>query len=295
MEIKLYNRHSQTVEHELVFEQRFMRTFYNTKPGLLLGELFIKRKWFSRLYGHFQKTAKSRHKIPGFITRYQINMDEAEQPATHYPTFNDFFIRRLKPDARPADQTPAHLVSPADARLRVFPIQEDLTIPIKGRMVALAALLAGHANPAMWQGGVCAVFRLAPSDYHRFCFIDSGTQSPITRVRGHFHSVSPFALQHNIPVFDGNYREICTLHTHHFGEVVHIDVGALVVGRIQQHMPDGGPMKRGMEKGYFEFGASTVILLFKPGTVQFDKDILNYAARHIETRVKMGEKIAVAL
>ena len=291
MEIKLYNRNDKKIVAEIVFEKKFMNFFYATAVGLFLSSLLIKRKWFSILYGKLQKTKRSRKRITKFIEQYKINLDEIELPIESYLTFNDFFTRKLKTGIRSIDFNITNLISPADARLIVLPILDDLSIPVKGKIVNVAQLLSDTIDFEVFKGGICAVFRLAPTDYHRFCYIDDAYQSSIIFIKGYFHSVSPFALKNNIKVFDGNYRELCVLKTINFDNVIQVDVGALTVGRIIQHFPQGGNVKRGDEKGFFEFGASTIILLFKPDVVIFDNDILNHSKQNIETIVKMGEKI----
>jgi phosphatidylserine decarboxylase len=268
-----------------------MNFFYRNWFGRILCGLFIKRKWFSKLYGAKQRTTGSKKKIEPFIEKYNINVDEIENNVSTFPTFNDFFIRKLKEGARMIDRHPSHLMSPSDSRVLVYNITKDLAIPVKGRNVSLRKLLSNSVDFEAYQNGACAIFRLAPTDYHRFCYFDDGTQTPVIAIRGNFHSVSPFAIDSKAPVFDGNYREVCTLQSDHFGDVIHIDVGALVVGRIIQHNPNGAKIKKGEEKGYFEFGASTVILLFKQGVVNFDQDIVDASKQNIESLVKMGEKI----
>ncbi len=92
-------------------------------------------------------------------------------------------------------------------------------------------------------------------------------------------------------VFTQNVREYCVMDTAHFGEVIHVDVGALTVGRITQHHRCGHQAKRGEEKGYFQLGGSSILLLFQAGQVRIDDDILNYSQQDIETRVRLGEVI----
>jgi phosphatidylserine decarboxylase len=94
-----------------------------------------------------------------------------------------------------------------------------------------------------------------------------------------------------LPVFTENQREYCLLKTKNFGDVIHLDVGATSVGRIVQHHRAGGSFERGEEKGYYEFGGSTSMLLLRSGMVTMDQDITEYSARGIETIVRYGERI----
>jgi phosphatidylserine decarboxylase len=86
-----------------------------------------------------------------------------------------------------------------------------------------------------------------------------------------------------------------SLQSDQFGRMLIIEVGAVTVGSIQQRFEPGISVAKGDHKGYFELGGSTVVLLFQPGRIQFDDDILNNSHRQIETSVRMGERIGIAL
>ncbi|MBI1765420.1 MAG: phosphatidylserine decarboxylase [Acidobacteria bacterium] len=289
-DIPLFNRRTQTLETETVFEQGLMEFLFGTRTGFWLAERVLKHRWPTALYAHWQHSTFTKAKIKRFVEQYGINTAEMERPLDSFTSFNDFFIRKLKADARQIDQTPAHLISPADARLLAYEIKRDTVLPVKGRAFTLNELLRSTLA-ADYLDGLCLIFRLAPVDYHRFAYIDDGEQSPVTVIKGFYRSVNPLAIWRQLPVFSENQREACVLHTHNFGDVIHVDVGATGVGRIVQHQRQGGPCQRGQEKGYFEFGGSTSILLFKPGLVKLDGDIATYSAKGIETLVRYGEKI----
>jgi phosphatidylserine decarboxylase len=162
---------------------------------------------------------------------------------------------------------------------------------VKGKPFTLAELLCDAALAQRYVNGLCFIFRLAPVDYHRFGYIDDGEQGSVRVINGYYRSVNPLALWKNTNIFPENQREVCELHTRHFGNVLHVDVGATAVGRIIQHQREGGPMQRGAEKGYFEFGGSTSILLFEAGRVQPDEDIAKHSKQGIETIVRYGERV----
>jgi len=290
-EIQLYNRQTQSLEAEVVFEQWFMDFFYGTPFGVWLCDKLIKKPWFTHTYKRVKHSPKSKEGIADFIAQYDIDVDEIRDPVDSFASFNAFFIRELVDGARPIDTTPEHLISPADGRIIHYPISGRTVIPVKGAEFDLTTLLKDAALAARYEGGDCFVVRLAPADYHRYGYIDSGRHDAHRKINGFLHSVSPYALRQNLEVFTQNQRESCELHTEHFGVVTHIDVGALLVGKIIQQHPQGGQFKRGDQKGYFEFGGSTVILLFEPKTVIPDEDILSYSQRGIETIVQYGVKI----
>lgn len=289
-EILLYNRRTQQVEPEVIYEKAVMEFLFETRPGLLLSELLLKHRWVTELYARQMHSPKSKPKIKEFVKRYGINTTELERPLDSFQSFNDFFIRKLKPEARPIDQTPGHLISPADSRVMLYEIKRDTILPVKGRSFTLQELLR---DPIAEQflDGICLIFRLAPIDYHRFCYVDDCVQSPVTVIRGYYRSVNPLAIWKMLPVFTENQHEFCVLQTRNFGDVVHIDVGATSVGRIVQHHRAGGTFQRGEEKGYFEFGGSTSILLLKAGAVVIDDDIAKASALGIESIVRYGERI----
>jgi phosphatidylserine decarboxylase len=289
--IQLYDLAQGRLIEEVVFKGSFLNYHYGTRLGRLITHLYYKRIFYSKIYGYLQKRPATRKDIPAFIERYGINADEAEKPAAEYPSFNEFFIRKLKPDARPIHSDPSAFIAPADSRLLAFHIQDDVVVPVKGRKFTLDHLLGGKLDHSPYRGGWCLVFRLAPADYHRYCYIDEGTHGPIEELGTVLHSVHPLCLKHDVPVFRVNYRQLCVLQTKNFGPVAHIDVGAMRVGLIRQVKPQGGTFVRGEEKGLFEFGASTVILLVPPGKVELDPVILEHSRKGIETLVRIGAKI----
>ena len=138
---------------------------------------------------------------------------------------------------------------------------------------------------------MCLIFRLSPDDYHRYVYPDAGTQEKTVGIPGVLHSVNPIAG--SLGVYRRNARRYTVLHTSHFGDVVQMEVGALLVGRIRNHCETPGSIGKLQEKGYFEYGGSTVILLLQKGAVTVDADILEHSALGIETKVTIGERVAV--
>jgi phosphatidylserine decarboxylase len=289
--ILLYNRKTVSLEEEAVFEKDVMEFFYGSRLGFFITELLFKHKWATELYARLQRSPRSKAKIRRFVENHGVNLDEIERPIESFNSFNEFFIRRLKPSARPIDRDPMGLISIADCRLSAYPILKDAVYPVKAGSFTIARLVGDEELAAGYAGGLCLIFRLAPVDYHRFGYVDACEQSPVEVINGFYRSVHPLSLRRMKAVFTENRRERCVLKTANFGDVLHIDVGATGVGRIVQHHPGGGRFTRGEEKGYFEFGGSTVILLLKPGAAKIDHDIAEFSSRGIETIVRYGEKI----
>jgi phosphatidylserine decarboxylase len=289
--ILLYNRRTRSLEEETIFEREVMTFLYGTSPGFALTELVLKHRFATALYARRMHAPASRAKIEPFIRNYGIDVGEIEQPLDSFRSFNDFFIRKLKPEARPIARDPRHLISVADCRLSAWPIEHGTVAPVKARRFTIAELLGDAALAARYGGGWCLIFRLAPVDYHRFCFVDDCEQGPVVTINGLYRSVHPLSLRRMKAVFTENQREYCVLHTANFGDVVHVDVGATGVGRIVQRSRTGGRFRRGDEKGWFEFGGSTSILLLPAGAVTLDADLATHAANGIETLVCYGERI----
>ena len=141
-----------------------------------------------------------------------------------------------------------------------------------------------------YDDGWCFIYRLAPTDYHRFCYIDDGTHEKVKRIRGALHSVNPIALSSINNLLSQNYRMLTNLKTENFGEVLHLEVGALLVGKIVLRNRQSYTYRRGEEKGWFEYGGSTIIQIFRKDSVMPDTDIMNNSLNNIETLVKMGAK-----
>jgi phosphatidylserine decarboxylase len=293
--ILLYNRKTKALEEETVFEKDVLNFLYGSSIGFLLTELILKHKFATDLYARLMHGAKSRSKIRAFIENFGINVDEIERPIESFNTFNEFFIRKLKAEARPIDRNPDSLISIADCRLSVYEIEQGTVLPVKAKSFTVAELIGDQEIAARYSGGLCLIFRLAPVDYHRFCYVDDCEQTPVRVINGFYRSVHPLSLRRMKAVFTENRREYCVLKTANFDEVVHVDVGATGVGRIVQNHPGGGFFSRGDEKGYFEFGGSTVILLLQSGTAKIDDDIAEHSARGIETIVRYGEKIGISI
>ena len=225
--------------------------------------------------------------MPGFIKKNRIRMDDFEQRT--FTSFNDFFTRRVRAERRPIDREPAHLIAPCDSKLTAFPIGEDSRFRIKGVEYTLEELLRDKALADRFLGGTLLLFRLTVGDYHRYSYVDSGLIGPETHIDGVFHTVNPAAAS-RYPIYRENTREFALLESEHFGSLLQMEVGAAMVGRIVNE-PGNRAVRRGEEKGRFEFGGSTVIVLLQKGAAVIDEDILRNTREDVETVVHLGEKI----
>ncbi len=292
--IEVINRKTGEKFIEKIYGEDAMKLFYGKAWMAQVTEKLLTRKFLSNVYGAFNDSQASKHKIPEFIKTMEISEQECEKDVSEYNSFNEFFARKLKPDARPIDNNPLSIISPSDGRLLVFPKLEDSTLSyVKWASLKLRDLFHENHNLAnRFRNGSCAVLRLCPADYHRFHFPVSGVVGVTKSVPGLLHSVSPFALEHKIPVYCMNKRAITELDSPVMGKVVLMEVGALFIGSIVQTHKPSTEVTKGEEKGFFKFGGSTCILFFEPNSVQFDPDLVKNSLAGFETLVCMGEKIA---
>ncbi len=282
------DRRTGAIVEERVPGESLLRWFYGTSTGHLVFRAVLNRPLCSRLYGWWQQSPWTRRQIRRFVEHYRIDLDEIEHPLSHYSSFNDFFIRRLKPGARPCDPDPKRLCCPADGKVLVYPqLAAEEGLPVKSSQLSACALLAAAIDPTPYRGGSALVVRLAPYDYHRFHFPADGQVSQTQWIDGTYHSVNPIALARVPDVFHRNRRSVCELATPAFGRIAYIEVGAINVASIVQ-THSIGPCERGQEKGFFQFGGSTVVLLFEPGAIAFDSDLVADSAAGLEVHVRTG-------
>ena len=237
---------------------------YSSAPGRLLAGL-LARPFISKAAGRLMDSRLSALFINSFVKKHNINLSEAE-PA-RYKSFNAFFTRRLKKGARPVSSDASALVSPCDGLLTAYDIGENSVFPIKGRTYSVKELLKDDLLADEFSGGKCLVFRLTPADYHRYIFPCEGRIVRHRRIPGVYHTVRPNALKHK-PVFYENTREWTLMETPVFGSVLMMEVGALLVGRIV-NLEKEGAFTRWQEKGYFEFGGSTIVVLLRKNACAF--------------------------
>lgn len=232
----------------------------------------------------------SASQIRDFINFHQLDMSEVLLPVEQFKTFNEFFYRKMKPDARPcsAPDDPNVVVSPADCRSVVFDrIDEATKIWVKGREFSVARLL-GNAYPEdvnRYKNGALGVFRLAPQDYHRFHIPVDGTMDMPKTIAGDYYTVNPMAIRSALDVYGENVRILVPIDTVAHGRVMVVCVGAMMVGSTIITRQAGEKVSRAEELGYFKFGGSTLLLLFEEGVVNFDRDLVDNSKGALETLV----------
>lgn len=267
-------------------QDRFLEKLYGNAAGRLLLKPLVSPA-VSRLAGAFLDSGCSRMLVWRFVEGHAMDLRDYRQE--RYRSFNDFFTRRLAKGARSVEEAPDVLVSPCDGRLSVSGIGEGSIFHVKGTPYTLESLLRDRKLAAEYAGGTVWLFRLCVEDYHRYIYADGGSILKHRKIPGVLHTVNP-AANERFPIYRENAREYCVLDSEHFGKLIQMEVGALLVGRIVNH-PRGIRVRRGWEKGMFQFGGSTVILLTGRGAARPDPDILEHSRQGIETRVRLGEQV----
>lgn len=238
--------------------------------------------------------------IKWFIAKYQVNMQEAitEDPYA-YSSFNDFFIRQLKPDCRPIAKE--GIVSPVDGNIsEIGRIDLGQLLQAKGRYYSVSELLACEPELAnKFDSGLFATLYLSPKDYHRVHMPMDAELTSMTYIPGSLFSVQPMTARVIPKLFARNERLVVFFQTD-LGPMVMVLVGAAIVGAIEAKWH--GVLKRGNkvvrynykdkflhkgdEMGYFKLGSTVVLLFADSNKVQWDKNL------RAGSPLQYGQKIA---
>jgi phosphatidylserine decarboxylase len=294
------NRKTGQVEKEDVYFEELIRLLYGDSfLSKTIGWLFLHglAKWplFSSLFGYLQTWKSSKKKIAPFIDRFRIDCSEFQKPATAFSSFNDFFIRSLKPECRPIAPGKNVAIMPADGRYTISErIGKDDCFTMKGETFCLASLLQDEEMAKTFENGSALFARLCPTDCHRFYFPISCTPTQASLIHGKLFSVHPIATKDNPKIFLQNRRTVTYLHDTPFGDIAYLEIGATNVGSITQTYTPNTFVQKGAEKGYFSFGASALILLFQEGRIAFCPDLLKLSKMGLEIRCLIGQELGTA-
>lgn len=263
-------------------QERCLRFLYGCIPGRVLLRL-LRARWVSRAVGAYMDSPLSAGRAKRTARKWQV--DPAQYEGNILRTYNAFFTRKRLEPFIPADDG---FLSPADSRLTIVPLQEGTAFPVKQASYTVSALLGNETEARRYENGYAFVFRLSVEDYHRYAYPDDGREVKHWFLPGTLHTVNPIALE-KLPVFHRNCREVTLLDCKRLGRVAFVEVGAMLVGRIVNRHPES--FARGEEKGYFEFGGSTVVLLTEPGRVLPDERLLQNSLAGKETYVRLGQAV----
>jgi phosphatidylserine decarboxylase len=294
------DRESKTRCEEKVYGAAFLNFLYGESRvsrflGAFLSFSLARLPFISAFYGYLQNQPSSAKKIAPFIKTFEVDPSEFAQDPSTYRSFNDFFTRKLKPEARPIAPGETTAIIPADGRYLFFQnIKKSDGFVVKGQKFDLTSLLQDEQLAAEYEEGAMVMARLCPTDYHRYHFPCDCEAGKTSLINGWLYSVNPVAIRKNINIFTENKRTVCMLETTHFGKVLFLEIGATFVGAIHETYKEG-PCTKGEEKGYFSFGGSSLILLFPPNSIQFDQDLLDATALQMEIKCLMGQPMGTTL
>ena len=294
-EVRYIDRRDGELKTEAIYGERPLRWAYGNPLGRLAQWLLIRRWIVSAWYGRRMDTLSSSLKIKPFIEQYGLDEGEFAESVDDYNSFNEFFYRKLKPDARPIDAANDSVVFPADGRHLAFAdITAESNFFVKGQSFDLAIFLGDADLAKRYEGGSMILSRLCPVDYHRFHFPCEGNPCPPRFINGWLYSVNPIALVTRPSIFWENKRVVTAIESPSLGQVQFVDIGATMVGSIRQTYTPGETVAKGEEKGYFAFGGSSVAVLFEKGRVEFDADLLENTVNGFETYARVSDRMGRA-
>ena len=288
--IRVVDRETGNEFEEIILGERYIRWAYQDSTSSIIERFLFKSALFSKIMGFWYDSGFSRGKIETAIKELEIDESEFLKHKSSFRTFNEFFIRHLKPEARPYSKDDNDIVSPADGRVLVFPaLTYDSFAPVKGYPFSIRNMLPGISD--RYVDGALAIIRLCPADYHRYHFPCAGKVKDSNYIEGALHSVNPIALASGADVFGENKRSYTLIETEKAGLLCFVEVGAFGVGCIVD-TEYSSVVDKMDEKGYFKFGGSTIVLVFEKGKIEFCQDLIENSARGMETLVKVGQTLA---
>lgn len=270
-------------------ESGALHFLYCTVAGRVILRILIAR-WVSKICGAFLDSCFSKPLIKKFVKNNAIDLSQFESDG--FTCFNDCFCRKIKDGLRPLPIEEDVFFAPCDGLLSAYHITKDTILPVKQSKYTLGSLLQNEELAQKYQYGTCLVFRLCVNHYHRYCYPASGVKSENVFIKGKLHTVRPIALE-TFPVFSQNCREYTTIQTKHFGNILQMEVGAMLVGKIHNHH-GVAEVERGDEKGMFLYGGSTIIVLLEKDKVKVDECFFEATANGTEIPVVMGQNLETA-
>jgi phosphatidylserine decarboxylase len=213
-DIVYFDRYKNSTCVEKVYGDKALRWTYGTLAGRISLNVLVKRAIFSHWYGWRMDQPSTREKIAPFIAQYELDPSEFLCDVKDFASFNEFFFRKLKPEARPIDTAASSVVFPADGRHLCVPdLSQCDGLFVKGEMFSLEKLLQDRKLADRYAKGSLLLSRLCPVDYHRFHFPAAGVPGATRLINGPLFSVNPIALCQNIQILATNKRCVTELQT----------------------------------------------------------------------------------
>lgn len=245
--------------------------------------------------------------IKHFVKTYKINLKEAViKNPEEFQTFNDFFTRKLEPNARQLNLNNLHILSPIDGFIQQVGSLSNSKVYAKGYNYDLETLLGtkllkdlGHYKDKKYQDylkladyfkkGKFINLYLSPKDYHRVHMPLSGELESMMYIPGKLFSVNPKCWGNEINKIYQNNERVVNIFKTEVGYVAIILIGAMIVGGIEtswhgtitpphnhkneffniSYKENPINLNQGNELGLFNLG-STVVMLFAKDSVEFE-------------------------
>lgn len=281
--MKIWDKEKKEYYEEIEYGKRKLEFLYNTICGRILLKIIFSSRWFSKIQALYQKSRLSKSKIPRFIEKYKINMQKYKD-VSEYKSFSDFFTRKRHIENKSYSN---ELVSIADSKVQVFNIDNNLLLKIKNSTYNIEDLIKDSMLANEYNGGICVVYRLSVDDYHRYMYLDDGILIDSKKIKGKLHTIRPISYKYNS--FVRNSREVSIMKTKNFDKVIQIEIGAMLVGKIINNYKK--EFEKMEEKGFFDYGGSTIVQLFKKDKIRIDKEIIKNSKEDVETKVEIGTRI----
>lgn len=331
------------------YGQKAIYFLYHHFLGRLLLKMIFARPYFSFLRGLYYNSFLSKKDIASFVEKYGLSKELLKK---RYQSFGDFFSRKEAVYLREAGkentkengeawkekiQGKLPFYASASGKALAYRIDEEgrlilppgvqkegagkkenfhfLPLEIKGNFYSIEKILRAPC-PEFLKGGTLLVFRLSLPDYHRYIFPAEGKRLRTKQIKGRLDSVRKEAV--HFKAFSENKREFSLLELTGMGKILHVEVGAMLVGHIHNHLGSkifsdkGAQNKRknlgektttfdrgnqqvfcftaGEEKGYFSLGGSTIVEMLSDKIV-IDEDLFENTKKGLETKLEIGERI----
>ena len=304
------------------YGQKAIYFLYHHFLGRLLLKTIFARPYFSFLRGLYYNSFLSKKDIAPFVEKYGLSKKYLKK---NYQSFGAFFSRKEAVYLREAGKENTKengeawkeklrekgqarkqaFYATASGKLLAYKIDQEgkiifpgnesdgksnpLPLEIKGNFYSIEKILKAPC-PAFLKGGTLLVFRLSMPDYHRYIFPARGKLLRTKKIKGRLDSVRKEAA--HFKAFSENKREISLLELNGMGKILHVEVGAMLVGHIHNHRANHLPFRfaAGEEKGYFSLGGSTIVELLNDKIV-IDEDLFENTNKGLETKLEIGERI----
>lgn len=272
----VYDRKTKKVFEENQLGNNYLKFLYRTFLGRMILKILV-HPFISRIYGKYNDSKISLGKVDKWIKKY--NFDKKRFEKDKFENFNDFFARKYREINHKFKDT--DFVAPAESKLMVYNVNEDLILNIKDSSYDINDLVDNKVDVNKYKNGLCLVYYLTVDCYHRYAHIDDGKIISSSEIKGKLHTVNPISSKYK--VYSRNHRVFSLIQGKNFGNYIYMEVGAMMVGKIVNN--NKKQFKKGDEKGYFKLGASTVVILVEKDRVKIDKDILENSKEGIASKV----------